>query len=402
MYKNIDVDKLIEVLNIQSHSSDESRMTRYIVDRIANLLDKGQNIIAEIDDEGNIYITKGFSDIYPTIVSHIDTVHDVNMNVEVAYDDKGDLIAYDIFKNTQYGIGGDDKVGVYMCLEMLSRFDVIKVVFFSREEIGCKGSSACRMDFFQDSAFLIQCDRRGSEDFIKYGHGIQLFNEVFEEPLTPLLNKWGYKIEMGGQTDVVELKENGLKVACFNMSCGYYNPHQSTEYVKLTDVDNCAGLVIDIISEMSHTIYTHEFKKKPSGHSKYTVKDFDDFYAGRPVEKKTKNKNNANNNNNYSNNSNSNNKKRREEIIKHTGGAKTINVYENDVLISSNYYPANWSKMTRTEKRAYKAKKKIHLENLNDHFNTDPTPKLMLPQRCLPHPKSEWDQDAYNGWCDLI
>lgn len=379
-HQNINVEKLIEVLNIQSHSKDESRMVQYLVDKILDMIENGEDIFVEYDEEGNIYITKGLANFYPTVVSHIDTVHDVNMNAIVKYNENGDLIAFDTVKNEQYGIGGDDKVGVYVCLDMLSKFDTIKVAFFSREEIGCVGSGACRMEFFDDSAFLIQCDRRGANDFIKYGHGIQLFNEDFENDLNPLLEKWGYKIEMGGQTDIVELKEKGLNVACFNMSCGYYMPHTSTEYIRLDDVDRCAGLVYDIINDMSTKPYNHEFAKKPTSYSKYSIKDLDDFYAGRPVDIKKKND-------------------KREEVIHHPDGSRTVITYNNDVKTSTAHFPPNWNKMSKREKKEYKAKKKA----IVPFSNVTTKSPLLLPARTSTSIPAhmEWDQDAYNGWSGI-
>ncbi len=379
-YQNINVEKLVEVLKIQSHSKDESRMVQYLVDKILKMIEMGADIFIEYDEEGNIYVTKGLADFYPTVVSHIDTVHDVNMNVEVRFNENGDLIAFDTVKNEQYGIGGDDKVGVYVCLDMLSKLDNIKVAFFSREEIGCVGSSACRMEFFNDSAFLIQCDRRGADDFIKYGHGIQLFNEDFEDDLKPLLEKWGYKIEMGGQTDIVELKEMGLNVACFNMSCGYYMPHTATEFIRLDDVERCVGLVYDIINDLSTKIYKHEFAKKPTSYSKYTIKDLDDFYAGRPVEIKKKNND------------------KREDIVHHADGSKTIITFNNNVKISTAYFPPNWNKMSRKEKKDYKQSKKRNLNNSPFSSTITKAPLLLPPARMSTSPHMEWDQDAYNGW----
>lgn len=380
-YKNINLTKFIDILNIQSHSKDETRMVHYLINEVVTMIEDGADIILEYDDEGNIYITKGLSNHYPTVVAHIDTVHDVNMDVEVRFNENGDLIAYDTVKNAQYGIGGDDKVGVYIALEMLSKFDAIKVALFSREEIGCIGSGNCRKEFFDDSAFLIQCDRRGSEDLIKYGHAIQLFGEDFDNAISPYLTKWGYKIEAGGQTDVVELKETGLGVACFNMSCGYYMPHTSTEYIRLVDVERCAGLVFDIIDNLSTQLWKHVFTKKPTGYSKYDIKDFDDFYAGRQVDKKVD--------------------KIEETVVTHANGSKTVYTYKNGKKTCTVYYPPNYDRLNKKQKKAFKKKAlaeaaKTNSENLT---NTN-TPLLLGPKRTLPLPPShmEWDQDAYNGF----
>ncbi len=61
------------------------------------------------------------------------------------------------------GIGGDDKVGVYTCLNALFQegIESVKVSFFRNEEIGCIGSKAADMKWFEDVNWVCQLDRRG-------------------------------------------------------------------------------------------------------------------------------------------------------------------------------------------------------------------------------------------------
>ena len=186
----------------------------------------------------------------------MDTVHDCCKDFQI-YQTGNNLFAMDTRFVQQVGIGGDDKVGVFIALEMLRTFEHLKVVFFTNEEIGCVGSSEARLSFFEDCSFVLQCDRMGNKDFIQYGGYTELFGPDFEDKVLPLLVKRGYEPSEGSLTDVVELKERGLEIAVANISCGYYNPHTDKEYVNVKDVISCHALVKEIIEKLGHERHVH-------------------------------------------------------------------------------------------------------------------------------------------------
>jgi hypothetical protein len=157
------------------------------------------------------------------------------------------------------GCGGDDKVGIAICLQSLLDFDNIKVAFFRDEEVGCIGSYDANLDFFSDCRFVLQCDRRGNGDFINQIYGAPLQSKAFKKDVGGILKRYGYKPTDGMLTDVYALKQLGLKVSVANISCGYYNPHEDDEVVVFEDVYNCYALVSDIICRMTK-VYAHEHK----------------------------------------------------------------------------------------------------------------------------------------------
>ena len=114
------------------------------------------------------------------------------------------------------------------------------------------------MDFFQNARFVIQCDRRNGSDFIHTAGVVTLCDLNFPSP--ELKAKYGYKNTYGMMTDVQTLKKRGLKVACCNMSCGYYNPHTSQEVTKISDLEKCWTFVQHILS-LDKT-YTHDYAPK--------------------------------------------------------------------------------------------------------------------------------------------
>jgi hypothetical protein len=252
---------LMSVHNVQSSSRQCERMMDYIIGH----LKKKNNVHVQVDDYGNIYATKGKADLYPAIVSHTDTVHIIHKHFQV-YKDNNIIWAYSEDKQKQVGVGGDDKVGVFMCLAMLDLLPKVKVAFFKDEEIGCIGSGYADMTFFQNCGFVLQCDRKGSNDFV-YNAGIELYGSNFETAVAPFLAKHGYSESYGLMTDVLELKRKGLKVACANMSCGYYSPHSDNEVLDLNAVQKCYNLVSDLMTNFIDTQFLHDTKHSKGGYS---------------------------------------------------------------------------------------------------------------------------------------
>jgi hypothetical protein len=238
---------LIEVLGWQSESKKEQEQ---IVPTLNAYLDAlnlelGGKLKIENDTHGNIFVTKGETSLYPCIVSHLDQVHKYADNKTIFQN--GDyLLAFD--GPRQVGTGGDDLVGIFVCLELLRDFNFMKVVFFVSEEIGCIGSNACDLSFFTDCMFIGQADRKGSADFINFSNGVQLFDADFSNFVKPVLTSTNYKECVGIATDAGCLSKRNVGIACFNISCGYYNPHTSTEYVSITDVSNCYDVICVIIN----------------------------------------------------------------------------------------------------------------------------------------------------------
>ena len=248
--------KLIEVLSIQSESYNQWRTFAYCVREA-----KRMGAMVQKDLEGNLYITKGESDVYPCLVAHMDTVHDIGEDLKV-FEINGALTGFNRCTMTQTGIGGDDKVGIFIALQCLELFDNIKVAFFVNEEVGCVGSYEADVKWFNDCSFVLQCDRKGNKDFIVKAGSVPLSSKSFQDDILNTITSFGYKFGNGMMTDVMALKEIGLSCACANMSCGYYNPHEANEYVVLDDVENCLDMVKQIIVTCGGIIYPHLYEKE--------------------------------------------------------------------------------------------------------------------------------------------
>jgi hypothetical protein len=248
-------EKLREVLSIQTVSHDQFRMFAYIVRQVKQI----PNTVMFIDD-GNLYITKGDAPTYPCMVAHMDTVHDITDDL-FPLEFNGMITGFDRINMEQVGIGGDDKVGIFIALECLREFDDMKVAFFRDEEVGCMGSYGAQMSFFDDCRFVLQCDRRGNSDFIIDASGVELSSKCFQDDVLPIISSYGYKFAKGMMTDVMALKENQIEVSVANISCGYYNPHSPQEFVDVFDVMQCLEMCQTIIRYCTDT-YTHRYKPR--------------------------------------------------------------------------------------------------------------------------------------------
>ena len=251
---------LKEVLSVPTRFRNEERMIYYLSHY---LNEKGYE--SYIDGVGNVYATKGQSEHFPCVVAHIDTVHHLDPSLEVVQDDDI-LFAINQF-DQQIGIGGDDKNGVYLALRMLEEFDNIKAAFFVSEEIGCLGSRASDDTFFENVGYVVQFDAPFDYMVTHYCDGTKLFEldgdfYGIAEPI--ILKYFGEKMQLFRHpyTDVSILKRKH-DFSCINLSCGYYNMHSSSEYVKISDIENAFNLGVELIGSLGENLYYMEKQKSP-------------------------------------------------------------------------------------------------------------------------------------------
>lgn len=261
---------LIKLYYVSSPSGKEKKMRKYLKEWLKANVPQATFYA----DQSGIYVTKGYAETYPCIVAHIDEVHN-ERNGDYRVVVSGDYIfGYNIASKKQQGIGADDKNGIWIAMQALLKYDAVKVALFVGEEIGCVGSEQANMSFFDNCRFVIQCDRRGSSDFITSAGSQELCDVNF----TSLFNmeRFGYKEEHGLMTDVMELKRKGLKVSACNLSCGYYNPHTADETTVFSELCNCRDLVFHIIDTVTDVCY---HAPKSAYDSFYSRRYYDGIYG---------------------------------------------------------------------------------------------------------------------------
>jgi len=262
------MELLKRLYEVSSPSNDEKDMFDFIEEWCI------MHYVSYEEHKWGMTITKGISETYPCIVAHMDEVHAKHNGKRIINTD-GIVFGYDVAECKQCGIGADDKNGIWVALKMLERLDAVKVAFFVGEEIGCVGSSACDMKFFDDCRFVLQCDRKNGGDFISDAGWTELCDDDFVKKCQ--IERFGYHKEQGLMTDVMTLKERGLQVACANLSCGYYNPHMASEYTDLKQLQNCLDFVEWICKNVTD-VCRHEPKMVRRGYHEYGDW-YDDYYG---------------------------------------------------------------------------------------------------------------------------
>ena len=265
-----DYELLKSVLSVPSKTYQEERMVKFLTDWLTE-----NNFPFFVDKMNNIYVTKQTDeniDYFPCVVAHTDTVHNIDtINIREgnlpnaqnvlkpalkAYNDEG----------LPTGIGGDDKCGIYACLELLKEIPNLKVAFFVSEETGCHGSRNADKEFFGNVGYVIEFDAPGNWMVSEYCMGVQLFErgtEFFKscnEALTEGF-KNRQKYQAHPYTDVYALRQL-FDFACINFSIGYYNYHTPNEYVVIEDVYSGIETGKKMIERLGNTKHTFIPKRK--------------------------------------------------------------------------------------------------------------------------------------------
>lgn len=255
------MELLKSLYEIHSPSGNEKKLKRFIKKWVANNI---EGATCTWDNAGNVYFVKGESETYPVVVAHLDQVQKAHAKDFKAVVTEDIVFGYSPSEKEYQGLGADDKNGLWIALKCLETFDVIKVAFFVGEEIGCVGSSKCDMNFFADARFVVEPDRRGGSDLITSISGYDIASKEFLNAFD--YASFGYKETSGLMTDVLELTERGVGVACINMSCGYYNPHSDEEFTVIADLLNALDLVEHIITTCTD-VYAHKATYSYSGYN---------------------------------------------------------------------------------------------------------------------------------------
>ena len=267
------MELLKQLFCIHSKSGKEGKIRKFIWNWVRQTVPDAK---IECDKPGNLYITKGKSTTYPCNVAHMDQVQERHSKDFIAYEAEDIIIGFSPKHKEQQGLGADDKCGIWISLKCLQKFEALKLAFFVGEEVGCKGSGLANMAFFDDCRFVIEPDRKGSEDLITQIGWTPLCSDDFLKDIG--FKKFGYKEAEGMMTDIEALKDNGLMLSCINLSCGYYKPHSNEEFVYKPALLNCLAFVDHIIKTCTK-VYPHIDNTAYYEKQNYYGDIYDDYYS---------------------------------------------------------------------------------------------------------------------------
>ena len=215
----------------------------------------------DYDQWGNVYVnfkkeTKGT----PIMVAHTDNVLNGERMPVLTLDGKK------IFGGNGVGIGFDDKAGIICAIEIWKRMHKkgVRFIFTADEEVGGVGARHVPAEKIKDAAYIIEMDRRGSNDAIDVSGTTRLCSQEFLEIWEAL----GFKSATGTFTDLNELKETAPKVNMINLSCGYYNAHTDNEYLVIEEFEHNVDCIYEMIST-HHDVIVDDTPEEPKTQSKY-------------------------------------------------------------------------------------------------------------------------------------
>ena len=192
----------------------QRKMKNYLYEELKKSYD---TVIKEDVEDGYVF---ALGEVPVMLLAHMDTVHK-ELPREFVYKEHSNVIS------SPQGIGGDDRCGIYMILQIIKELKC-SVLFLNNEEIGCRGASTFAKDFkakkhkaFEDLNinYMIEFDRRGSNDAVYY----DLDNQDFEDFITDASN--GHFETNWGSCSDISYVAPVVGVAAVNLSCGYYNEH---------------------------------------------------------------------------------------------------------------------------------------------------------------------------------
>ena len=149
------------------------------------------------------------------LVAHMDTVFKKPPS-EIFFDERHNVMF------SPQGLGADDRAGVFAIIQIIRGGQKPHVIFTTDEEYGALGAmELSKLDCpFTNLKYIIQLDRRGSDDCVFY----DCDNEEFVEYIESFGFTWNY----GSFTDISELCPS-WKIAGVNLSVGYRDEHSETE-----------------------------------------------------------------------------------------------------------------------------------------------------------------------------
>ena len=185
------------------------------------------------------------------LVAHMDTVHRQPVEQICYSEDRAVAMS-------PQGIGGDDRCGVWMILQIL-RTTNCHVLFCEDEEVGCIGAKKFTGGSLRPQVnYIVELDRRGNNDAVFY----RCDNPEFEDFVT----SFGFETAGGSCSDISYIAPY-LETAAVNISCGYYCEHQRHEYIHLEEIELNADRVAQMVTQQTE-------------HFEY-MEQQDSFFGGR-------------------------------------------------------------------------------------------------------------------------
>ena len=197
-------------------------MSKYLKSKYKRVIETKDYICAE-------------GDIPIALVAHLDTVFKFPAK-EVFYDREQNVIW------SPDGLGADDRAGVFAIIQIIKRGLRPHIILTTDEEIGAVGASklSAKNCPFKDLRYIIQLDRRGSNDCVFYDCDNQSFIDYVEQ--------FGFVEAIGTFSDISIICP-AWKIAGVNLSIGYRDEHSMSEILFVNYMIDTIEKVVNMLQE---------------------------------------------------------------------------------------------------------------------------------------------------------
>lgn len=189
---------------------------------------------ADLRTAMSVFLNKKYDKVYATdkfifavgnipigLVAHMDTVHKTPVK----------NLYYDVKKEVLWspdGLGADDRAGVFIIIKLINAGFKPSIILTTDEEIGGIGATElAKYECPVKLKYLIQLDRRGSEDCVFY----DLDNDDFVK----YIESFGFKENFGSFSDISVLCP-AWEICGVNLSVGYLHEHSYSELLHVDDM----------------------------------------------------------------------------------------------------------------------------------------------------------------------
>ena len=187
-----------------------------------------------VNEDGFLY-AKG--NLPVLLTAHMDTVHKETVK-EIHINDYFDGNDITNKWSSPQGIGGDDRCGVWLIMNLIKEGFRPSVLFCEKEELGSIGAGKfCKTKYIQDLGvnYMIELDRRGKTDAVFYSCDNKEFTKWVQDVT-------GYQKAIGTMSDISKLMPSS-GIAGVNLSVGYFNEHHLEEYIIVEYMNNTLEVV---------------------------------------------------------------------------------------------------------------------------------------------------------------
>ncbi len=205
------------------------------------------------------------------LTAHMDTVHKEKVRDYYEFERDGKHVL-----SSPQGIGGDDRCGIYMILQILRNSKYRPhILFCEDEEKGGEGSSKFittkHIYELLQCKFLVELDRTNAKDLVFYDDDNADFHD-FCEKVTK------YKENYGSFSDISVLSP-ALGISSVNISCGYYHAHTTKEEVVMEEMFSSIRAVKKLLEESSKVEQFEYTERQKFWYGKYGKSYYSDPYG---------------------------------------------------------------------------------------------------------------------------